>query len=256
MGSFPWDSQSPTSPAAPAPSDHGPHFFAPWTNVTCQAGGGCPASGTPEPLSCGNWFGASVAALACDQGEMRRALNKRALDRRGGFTIRLINQDREAATAPGLAQVLGRPLVANERAVISGAVPAGTQLQVRARYGRHLFTAVFENEGPLSGVATVTVRLGAHRQLTIILQHGHETQRPTLVLRQLLPASHPRRQLAGHATTGAEPAHRNRVRRSSSDSRDPCLRAWLAATPLRTRSTRRRLQLTMGMERTCASAGP
>ena len=174
---------SPTSPAGATPADHGPHFFAPWSGVSCDSGAACPAAAHRRaPMYCNNWFGAGVAAVACQQRRMRGALRKRQLGHRGKFTIRLITQRRRAATAPGLAQVLGRPLRPGERAEVSGTVPRGTELLVRARAGRRLVTAVFDRVGPVHGRATLRVNRTRAGTPAVVLVRGGAQIKPTRTL--------------------------------------------------------------------------
>ena len=188
-GTDPVGSSSPTSPAAPSPSDHGPHFFAPWTGVSCESGALCPSRArSREPLYCHNWLGEGVAAVACHERTMRGALRERRLGRDGSFTIRLVTQDRRAATAPGLAQVLGRPLRVGERATVSGRLPRDSELLIRVGRGQRLVTAVFDHLRPVHGRATLAVRRGKHGKPAVALLHGRHAIRPTRILR---PATRP-----------------------------------------------------------------
>jgi hypothetical protein len=182
-------SNSPTSPAAPSPADHGPHFFAPWSGVSCDPGAACPAAvRRSQPLACSSWFGAGVAALACARSVMDSALLHRDLARAGGFTLRLLGQRRSAATAPGLAQAMGRPLRLGERAVLQGHAPAGTELLVRAIYRRRLEAFVFDGLGPFRGKATVTIIRGRHSTPQAVLTIGRARIRPSLSVGVTLPA--------------------------------------------------------------------
>jgi len=104
----------------------------------------------------------------------------------GEFTIFLPSQRRQAATGPGLAQVLGRPLQPGERAIITGTIPRGTTLLVRAIEGRHLATAVFTNIGPLDRAASVLVRASPSGYPSVVLMWGSHTSDPSLIYRQKL----------------------------------------------------------------------
>jgi hypothetical protein len=178
-------SNSPTSPAGANPPDHGPHFFAPWSGASCDSGAACPASAhRREPLSCHNWLGGGVAAVACNQPHMRRALRSRHLGRKGTFTLRLITQRRRAATAPGLAQVLGHPLSPGEQAEVSGTIPRGTELLVRAGAHGRFVTAVFDRVGPLHGRAKLLVRRGRGDRPLVVLVRGHSRVKPTRTIAQ------------------------------------------------------------------------
>jgi hypothetical protein len=183
---LPGESQSPCSPAARCSKDHANHFFAPWTGVTCETGGACPArTKQPQPFSCSDWFGYSVAALACEPRAMRHALRDRGLGDHGRFTIRLIDQKRKSATAPGLAQVIGRAMSPGEDAEVTGTVPTGTTILVRLQTAHGLLSAVFDKFGGFRGRALIVVRRRG-RALVAYIMRGRHRQTATSFVRESL----------------------------------------------------------------------
>lgn len=182
------DSNSPTSPAAPAPEDHGPHYFAPWSGTTCQSGGACPARvPSTAPLACANWFGIPVVVLACDPSTMHLALRRHWLTRRGTLAINLASSNRHAATAPGLSQLLGRPLRPGEHVSLSGSMGDHAELWVRAIEGRRLVTVVFWLGG-FRQRGTIRVSRGRRGYPAVLLVSGRTRIAPSRGTRQLVPA--------------------------------------------------------------------
>jgi len=184
-GSLPWDSNSPTSPAAPNPPDHGPHYFAPWTGASCDSGAACPSRVSRPAMSCANWFGYSVAVLACDKSAMRAALRRGKLGHRGSIDVALPAQHRHAARAVGLAQALGRPMKPGERATVSGSIRAGTYLWVHAAKGKRLVSSLFVLRG-FHGTGTVRAERGRRGYPRVVFIRGRTRQRPSMVLRRRL----------------------------------------------------------------------
>jgi hypothetical protein len=187
-GEVPGEAHSPCSPAAPCSKDHANYFFAPWTGVTCEAGAACPArTKQPEPFSCNDWFGYSVAALACEPRAMRRALRHRGLGSRGGFTIRLVDQRRKAATAPGLAQVVGHPMSPGEDAELTGTVPTGTTILVHLQTAHGLLTAVFDKLAGFRRRAVIVVRRHGRVPVVFMMRGRHRQTATSLVREATLP---------------------------------------------------------------------
>lgn len=186
-GGLPWDSQSPTSPAAPNPPDHGPHYFAPWTGVSCASGAACPSRASRPAMNCANWFGYSVAVLACDEGAMRAALRRGRLGHRGSVAVALPAQHRHAARAVGLAQAIGHPMKPGERATVSGSIHAGTYLWVHAAEGKHFVSSLFVLRR-FHGTGTISVERGRRGYPSVVFIRGRSRQRPSMVLRRHLTA--------------------------------------------------------------------
>jgi hypothetical protein len=117
---------------------------------------------------------------------MVSALLHRRLERRGGFTITLVSQHRRGATAPGLAQVLGRPLRPGETAVLRGVVPAGTELMVQAMDGRRVVDSYFQLVGEWRGAASIHVSKGPHGYpRTILVLGGHRRSAQRVAIQQV-----------------------------------------------------------------------
>lgn len=190
-------SGSPCSPAAPLSAanghcgaDHGGHYYAPWsqtgTNLNCS-GGTCPqvrsANGPVTPLTCSSWFGSGVAIAACDKATMDGAMGSHGMLRKGGFTLGLKGKRAKAGSAPGIAQLLGMPLQPGAEAVVSGSVPRGTEISVRARRGRYFETATFAGFGQIHGTAKIEIRRGARGRPQPILRIGRSTVVPKVTTR-------------------------------------------------------------------------
>jgi hypothetical protein len=200
---------SPCGPAAASGSaangscgdDHSGHYYAPWsevgTNLLCS-GADCPQlrrrafARQAEPRACSTWFGGDVVAALCAQAPLRHALTHHELGGRGSFTMILAHPRRKAATAPGLAQLLGRPLRPGGRVAITGALPPGTRLFVHAMWGRVLATVSFD-VGRIRGRAVVEAERGLRGRPRVILKIGRRWLAPatieahTLHSRQAVP---------------------------------------------------------------------
>jgi hypothetical protein len=75
----------------------------------------------PKPSDqrqCMSWLGAGVAALACNASQLRYALRHHLFHRR--WTLHLHVAKMRSGDSPGLAQVLGEPLVSGDKIAITG----------------------------------------------------------------------------------------------------------------------------------------
>jgi hypothetical protein len=186
---LPGESQSPCSPAAPCSKDHASHFFAPWTGAECETGAACPAKASqPQPVNCSDWFGYSVTALACEPRAMQHALGSRRLGLHGKFRLRLVNQRRNAATAPGLAQAVGHPLHVGEQVQLTDAMPAGTTLLVHLQAAHGLLSAVFRGIGGFHGRSVIAVRRRGKLPVAYLIQGPHQ-RAANVVLRETVAGS-------------------------------------------------------------------
>jgi hypothetical protein len=159
-----------------------PHFRTPWINE-CADDSSCPnesmaassaTTRTTTVSSCSSWFGPDVAVLACDPRRLARGLREQRMGEPGSTRIRLGRGGARAASAPGLTQLLGRPLVSGERLELAGAQSA-TDLRLRVRDRTGVYVARFSSPA-LRRVRTVHVRLrrpnratAARRSLTVEL---------------------------------------------------------------------------------------
>jgi hypothetical protein len=204
-GDWGQDSDSPCSPAG-APrdgcgNDHADHFFEPWStdaNLNCPTpidlqgnplpdGTACPRARGRQaqqlPLTCGSWFGDATAALVCDQPSMRIAVGRRTLTRRGAFTLAVRDRRGLAATAPGLAQLVGAPLRPGEQATVTGTIPAGTTIAVRASTGARTDVGVYRQHARFHGTLRLTVIGGAGKWPKVRVAEGHRHATMTVTSR-------------------------------------------------------------------------
>lgn len=93
---------------------------------------------------CGSWLGADVVSLACDERALRGTLTTNQFDRRGSVSIRLGQPGRGAASFPGLAQVVGRPVEPGESMSIRVQAGARGSLWLRVRARDSVATARFD----------------------------------------------------------------------------------------------------------------
>jgi hypothetical protein len=97
--------------------------------------------------ACGNWFGGMVAMTACSPSQLSLAVHAGAVGRAGTFRILLRHGARRAASVRGVAQALGRPLVAGESARVEGRASRDTELSVRATGSGRFVEARFNSLG-------------------------------------------------------------------------------------------------------------
>lgn len=181
-GPFAPGTAAPGSPAAQG------MFNRPWGGCgSNDSGCAVPASSRRAPLartsaptasrSCESWFGGGVAALACAPSSLRRAVAHRRMGREGTLTLRAVRQGASGrarslwheASADGVSQVMGAPLVAGDRLVLEGSAARGTAVRVRVLAGpqrlRSLRIAL--PAGRLSGTTIHVVGAGARLRLAL-----------------------------------------------------------------------------------------
>ena len=106
---------SPGSPGA-APSGRYACTQAAWTCSNAPDGAPLPpgrrhllgATKAPPQSQCATWFDIGLTAFACSPTQLNQAFRTFALPKRGQFT--LLVRGHRTGTAPGLVQVVGRPL--------------------------------------------------------------------------------------------------------------------------------------------------
>lgn len=140
----------------------------------------------PAVTSCGNWFGPSVAVVACDAPELRRAARRKTLGRAGKARAALrppaaaaTRRERyRIGTAPGLVQVVGQPLVDGTRLRLVGRASQANTVQVRFAPARgQLHEATFQDV-QLTHARPATVRVDRGR---VSLISGGRTYAPSTV---------------------------------------------------------------------------
>jgi hypothetical protein len=87
--------------------------------------------------TCRGWFGFGIAAVACDQKALNAALRMHRFARH--WTLHLRAKGRQSGDSPGLAQVLGEPLVPGEAITVTGTASARTILLLQVRVGQHRY---------------------------------------------------------------------------------------------------------------------
>jgi hypothetical protein len=102
--------------------------------------------------------------------------------------MRLVDQKRKAATAPGLAQVVGHPMMPGEKAELTGTVPTGTTILVHLQTAHGLLTAVFDKVAGFRGRAVIVVR--KHGPVPVLLMQGRHRQAATAIVREAPLARH------------------------------------------------------------------
>jgi WD40 repeat protein len=139
------------------------------------------------PASCSSWFGGDVVALACSHSGLAKSLASERLNRRG--SLRFVGLPRAArrGSAPGLAQVVGRPLRNGEGISLRGAAGTKTILMVRGVCGKRLYQGTARDiDGPVRG-SKVSFSCGSRPGFR------WRGPRPAVVHTRLLPTPRPTR---------------------------------------------------------------
>jgi hypothetical protein len=124
-----WGATGAYGSSSPASPGNQPHFSNPgWGECpeqdaapNCQAGPPQSMQSQGSPRICEDWFGAGVAIAVCDQTQLRQSFSSRALDEIGSSS--LDEMATSQASAPGLLQVVDRPLRPGARLTLRGASP-------------------------------------------------------------------------------------------------------------------------------------
>ena len=96
--------------------------------------------------TCGGWFGAGVAAMACSPARLRAALRAGTTGRRGAFSLRLPPGSRAAiASTPGVAQAVANLVRPGQRLYLRGDIPSDTLLFIRGQSRLRQVEATFTN---------------------------------------------------------------------------------------------------------------
>jgi hypothetical protein len=192
-----WGAPPEFGPNGPAHGGNGSHFYAPWvTECARDNGPDCPGARPSGAAAsrrasargndrCGAWFGADVVAAACATPRLRAAIGRRRLAGRGSFRFSFEARSattagrsnpwhRVTASAPGLAQTLGRPLRPGEKMALRGRAAADTQLLIRAATRRGQVRARFTKLGLQHGgkVVITASRRAAWPTLAVVRPDG------------------------------------------------------------------------------------
>ena len=165
----------------PAGKANREHFYTPWVNE-CADADDCPPEGLGAMSSrerfdvlgqCAPWFSPEVAVLACSDGMLGRALAREALDESGQLRLRIAGR-RRGATAPGLAQLVSRPLRIGDSFVLRRPGEGQVQISVRVRSRGNAFTAHLP--------AKVAADAGSKRRLKVRVVGGRQLNDPPRLL--------------------------------------------------------------------------
>lgn len=147
------------SPFANSPRSPGlqARYQTPWCStqngaITCDS----------RALSCSDWLGPLVVAVACDPARLSRGLRANDAIAPGTLAIALRGRERSQATTPGVVQELGDPLRPGEGLTVTADGPK-TQVLVRAEQGKVTVEDRFDRLGAAAGQRiVVTVAQGAN----------------------------------------------------------------------------------------------
>jgi len=153
------------------------------------------AAAHTSATDCQSWFGTTVQAVVCSPSQLRTALEQRRLGKRGSITLKRSSGTHRgtAASAPGLAQLKGRPLRPNQQLVIDGALPSDARLYVRATDGTFQEDTEFRTGRTASRLRVKILRrnrAGARASRTEptveVVARGERSLRPTATRSQRL----------------------------------------------------------------------
>ena len=128
-------------PASPRSPGLQPRYQTPWCSrqagvFTCDG----------VALTCSDWLGPLVAAVACEPGRLADANRDPKRVEAGSLTIAVRGEARSRETTPGVVQTLGDPLKPGERVTVTGAA-ADIQVLLRAQKGPYVLDARFDDLG-------------------------------------------------------------------------------------------------------------
>lgn len=192
-----WGAPTENGPSGPAWGDNGDHFDNPDAIDGCAPNNtGCAASRGPRARlaqkvrrndRCGTWFGGGVVAAACTSSRLRAAVAQRRLRGDGGFQLSRIGGVGSTGSAPGIAQAMGVPLRPGERMALTGQVPNGTDLLVRATAGGEVVRARFENlSAQASGRSVAFVEINSGRPTVRVRLGNGRVLKPTRLVPELV----------------------------------------------------------------------
>jgi hypothetical protein len=181
----------PLSPGAPNGSQR-QRFWEPWnvgTPTEGASGVSSSTSGTQGEAGCASWFGPFTSAVACDPTSLKNALGEGGLGQSGSLRIYLASHGGRVASAPGLAQAVGKgPLVVGDSVKLRGTGANTTELHLRAIQAGQLVEAEFDRLGLANGgEATVNVDAVGDQLLMTLRRPDGILVRPSEVKTAPLP---------------------------------------------------------------------
>jgi hypothetical protein len=185
-------SASPDSPGNQA------HYLEPWDQCgdngeycpTAARSNRPPRRASPAPTACRSWFGPNITAVSCDTRRIKQAVRRRQLGRPGTARAALVQRGTTAARtkrhrrrigrAPGLVQILSKPLSHGDSLRLSGRASQANIVLVRYRLRGHSYEATFKNV-PLRPGRPATLRV-TRRSIRLQVGRGG-TRSPNRVVR-------------------------------------------------------------------------
>lgn len=123
----------------------------------------------PKPKTCESWFGGQVSVMACDVKLLRMAIRRHQMRHKG--QLHLSVNGHHGGDSPGLAQVIGEPLVRGDRVAITGTGTSRTLVFFAIRIGAHLYHCKLRYVD-LPHRSTIRLRIGVSYAKPVITAGG------------------------------------------------------------------------------------
>lgn len=169
----------PNSPKSPGNQRR---YSCPWTansqdQTVCSAAAATSADRHAAFQRCDSWAGGDVVAALCSPARLRSAIRNRALGRTGRFRLVPPSRKVRGASAPGIAQLVGRPLRSTQSIGIRGRVPSDAILTIRFAAGhRQIGVATFKG---LRGSGRIVLVRKRNGQMSPVLRTARGEIQPT-----------------------------------------------------------------------------
>lgn len=118
--------------ALDANSPHSPGLQSRYQTPWCSTQNGVFFCGEARAVSCSDWLGPLVSAVACDPTELSKGLQASNAIQPGGLALIIAGRPKSQATTPGIVQALGVPFRVGTSFTAIADGPA-TQILVRAQ---------------------------------------------------------------------------------------------------------------------------
>lgn len=173
------------SPADPAGANYR-RYADPGAHTYCHWDGGCKKARSSSGSNvCASWFSPQISALACDEATLKQAEERAELGGQGSFELQVPGA--YEASAPGMAQALGRPLRVGDRATVTGTAPATTELRLRLARRNKLTSVLFRDIGlEHGGKASVRVTFTRGKLSAVLRRPDGRQLKPAATARQAL----------------------------------------------------------------------